>query len=512
MNASGVVQCGTPTSPIPLAECTPWDIIGGPSTSSPEVLKYVMSTGQSTYGSTVNSATVDLGGELFTLPAGAIGIAGGLEHREVKGYDRPGQFEQSGYSTDLAGNATIGRYTVKEAYAELNVPVLKGKPFAELLSFNLATRHSDYSNFGSTTNSKASFMYKPVKDVLTRGTYAEGFRAPSVGDTFGGGSQSFDTGFLDPCDTQFGSASRDPAVLARCIAAGTSATFRQPTQTGVITSSAGGQTPYPFQSGAGNAALQPETAVTKTLGLVYSPSFLPGFSAALDWFNIQIDNRITAVSSTYIANQCYVANLPEFCTSIKRDKATGAIIDLARGNANLGQMRTEGVDLELKYRLPRTSFGQFGVRSETSYLDSFEIKSSAAGEWVNYAGEYDYHRVKSNLNIDWSLGNWNATWGMRYLSSVKDQCYNVSRGLECNSPNTKVTWSSVPGANILGSLTYHDINVGYKTAWNGHIALGINNAFDKKPRWNVRGAASSSMVDADLPIDRFFYVRYNQSF
>jgi iron complex outermembrane receptor protein len=78
---------------------------GRPVGLEPPLLNYVMSTGQATYGSTINSATADISGELFTLPAGAVGVAAGLEHRDVRGYDRPGQFEQSGFSTDLAGNA-----------------------------------------------------------------------------------------------------------------------------------------------------------------------------------------------------------------------------------------------------------------------------------------------------------------------------------------------------------------------------------------------------------------------
>jgi len=170
---------------------------------------------QGTYGSTVNSITADVSGELFTLPAGAVGFAGGIEKRDVRGYDRPGQFEQSGYSTDLAAKTTEGRYSVKELYLEANIPLLKDKPFAKLLSIDLASRYSDYDNIGTTTNSKASFMWKPVSDFLARGTWAEGFRAPALGDTFGGGGQSFDS-YLDPCDSKFGMAARDPAVALRC--------------------------------------------------------------------------------------------------------------------------------------------------------------------------------------------------------------------------------------------------------------------------------------------------------
>jgi iron complex outermembrane receptor protein len=517
-NASGVIQCGTAAAPISLGECVPFDILGGPSASTPEALKYILSTGQASYGSKIDSATADIGGELFTLPAGALGFAAGLEHRKVSGVDQPGQFEQSGYSTDLAGNATYGRYTVKEAYAELNIPVLKGLPFVEALNFNLASRYSDYSNFGNTTNSKVSFTYRPTKDLLTRGTWAEGFRAPTVGDTFGGGQQSFDTGWLDPCDTVFGAAAGSAATLGRCTAGfggvvGTPAGYRQRIQSGaVITSSAGAQTAYPFNASAGNAFLQPETAVTRTLGLVFSPSFVPGFSASIDWYSIKIDNRITSVSSSYVARQCYEEGLSEFCSSIVRDRVTGQVIGLSRGNANLGKIKTEGVDVELRYRLPRTSFGQFSVRNETTYLDEYSTQASATARWIDYSGEYDLHRWKSNTNVDWTLGNWSANWGMRYLSAVQDACLSRPRGWECNLPNVVRPGFSAPGANRRGALVFNDFNVGYQTSWKGRILVGVNNAFNKKPRFTLDGASSATTIDADLPIDRFFYVRYNQAF
>ena len=511
MNASGVVQCGTPDNPIGLASCTPFDILGGPSASTPEALAYVNSTGTKTYGSTINSATADIAGELYQLPAGALGLAVGIEHREVKGSDVPDQFSQSGYSTNLSGQPTYGRYTVREAYAELNIPVLKDQPFAELLSFNLATRHSDYSNFGVTNNSKASFMYKPVNDVLIRGTWAEGFRAPTIGDTFGGGSQSFDT-FLDPCDTRFGQAATNPTVQARCLAGGTSANYRQLIQAGTpISSTSGDQSLVAFNSGAGNSFLTPETATTKTAGIVYNPSFVRGLSLGLDWYNIKIENRITAIGAEYVANECYISGNANYCSVIRRDPITGQINSLSRGNANLGAMETEGLDLSVSYRLPRTAYGQFTVRNETSYVDSFRTNDGPGTEWKEYAGEYFYNRVKSNTNLDWAMGNWSATWGMRYFSPVKDACWDVQELIECNMP-TYETADSGTGANKLGSYVIHDLSVGYKTSWDGRILFGINNVFDKSPRIAYNTQASASAVDVDLALDRFFYVRYNQSF
>lgn len=252
----------------------------------------------------------------------------------------------------------------------------------------------------------------PVTADLFNATQQMVFAMPSKLDTI------FTKGELQlPCASGFGGI------------AGTPAGFRQRTAAGApITSSGGQQTPFPFNSGAGNAFLQPETAVTRTLGLVFSPSYVPGFSAALDWYSIQIDNRIVGVSATYILGECYTQGLPEFCSSIRRDAATGAVNQLSRGNANLGQIKTEGVDLELRYRLPRFAWGQVSLRSETTYLDEFSTKSSAAANWVDFSGEYDYHRWKSNFTADWALGNWSATWGMRYLSPVLDQCLNIPRG------------------------------------------------------------------------------------
>jgi iron complex outermembrane receptor protein len=509
MNSSGQVQCGTPGKPIPLGQCVPFDILGGPSASTSAALDYIMAKGQGTYGSTINSATADLTGEVLTLPAGALSVAGGLEHREVRGYDRPGQFEQSGFSTDLGARTTQGRYSVKEAYLEASIPLLKGVPFAQLLSLDLASRHSDYSNFGTTNNSKASFMWKPVADLLTRGTWAEGFRAPALGDTFGGGSQSYDT-YLDPCDSRFGQTA-DATVKANCAKAGVPATFRQLNAAGSAVTGGGAQTPYPFQTGLGNSDLKPETATTRTLGLVYSPSFVPGLSAALDWFNIAIQNRISEITVKYTLDQCYLFGVQSFCNNVTRGD-TGQITKLSRGNANLGSMKTEGLDLSLNYRLPRNSWGQFAFRSESTFLKRFEIQSAPGAEIINRSGEYGYNRFKSNLSLDWNQGKWAATLSARYVSAVKDDCWDAEEGIECSNPDGAKTSFSAAGYNRLSSLTYTDLSVSYATPWKGKILVGANNLFDRKPRITYETQSSGTGVDPDVPVDRFFYVRYNQAF
>jgi iron complex outermembrane receptor protein len=508
LNAQGVVQCGTAAAPIALTDCVPFDILGGPSASTPAALNYIMHVGGATYGSTVHSLHADVSGEVVKLPGGMMGVAAGVEKREVKGYDRPGPMEQQNLTSDLAGKATIGNYEVNEAYVELNVPLLKNLPFVHALSLNLATRYSDYSNFGDTTNSKASLSYRPTKDMLVRATWAEGFRAPTLGDISGGGSQSFDT-YIDPCDTEYGDAKTNAATQARCAAAGVPAGFRQKNQAGnAVTASTGGQTPFPFQAGAGNAFLKPETAVTKTAGIVFSPASLPGFSATVDWYKITINNRITAVSANYILSQCYVNGVSEFCGLSTRD-GTGQVNDLRRGNANLGEQFTEGWDLGLNYRFPATSFGRFGFKSETTYVSKYQIKSTPTANWVEYAGDYGTPHFKSNLTIDWGLNNWGASFTTRYTGRVRSACYTAT--IQCNNPTTG--WSgSATRHHVLAEQIFNDLSVSYKTPWKGELRVGANNILDVKPRMNYSAVSSATFVDADVPVDRSFFVRYSQQF
>ncbi len=507
-NEAGDVLCGAPGAVI--GGCVPFDILGGPSASTKAALDYIMHVGGATYGSTVRNMNIDVAGELVQLPGGMMGMAAGLEKREVKGFDRPGPMEQQNLTSDLAAKATLGQYEVEEAYLELNIPLLKNLPGVESLVLNLASRYSDYSNFGDTTNSKASLTYRPIKDLMVRGTWAEGFRSPSLADIAGGGSQAFDT-YLDPCDSLHGRAATDAATKARCTAAGVPVNFRQKNQAGNEVPGGGGQTPFPFQSGAGNEYLQPETAVTKTVGLVFSPSFLEGFNATLDWYRIEVTNRITAVSAAYILGQCYNEGNAAFCGLLTRD-ASGQVNNLRRGNANLGEVMTEGWDLGVNYRFPATEFGRFTVRSESTYLSKYRTKSNATANWVDGSGEWGYPRLKSNLSVDWVKGDFGVNFGTRYVRAEKTACFSVSQGVYCSNPTSPWTSGGV-GYNKLGDKIYNDLSFSYKTPWKGELRIGANNVFDVKPEINYSATtASAAYIDPDLPIDRSFYVRYNQKF
>ncbi|MBO9827462.1 TonB-dependent receptor [Xanthomonas sp. A2111] len=517
LNAQGVVQCGTAANPIALGtnlaagQCTPFNILGGPSASTADALKYISTLGQATQQSVSKQYFANITGGLFDMPgsAGEFAFAAGVEHREVSGYDYPDQLSSAGYTTDLAAAPTTGKYKTNEAYLELMIPLLKDVPFAKELSFDVASRYSDYDRFGNTTNSKFSLTWKPVEDLLVRGTYGKGFRAPTLDDTFGGGSQSFDP-FTDPCDARFGQLST-PAVAARCASEGLSTNFRQTDNAGQPVSARETQSNTAFQAGVGNAELQPEYSKTRTVGLVFSPHWVQGLDFSLDWYKISISNVITAVSATYVLNQCY-NGVTSFC-NYTRDAATGQVVSLSRGNTNLGALETEGYNFVANYRLPEFAAGQFSLRLDSNYLVAFRQQSDNGSPWNDYAGYWNYPRVRATLGVNWAKGDLSASWNLRYYGGYRDYCQYAE---ECNEPDYQTPnagWGGGVGANKKGAITYQDVSMTWSAPWNGAVTVGARNVWNKQPpiTYSLTNNSSSS-IDPMLDYDRYLFMQYTQRF
>ncbi|AKN94430.1 TonB-dependent receptor [Xanthomonas oryzae pv. oryzicola] len=519
LNAQGQVQCGTAASPLPLGtsnalgQCTPFNILGGPSASTPNALQYINALGQATQQSLSKQWTANLTGGLFDLPAGELGFAAGVEHRQVSGYDYPDQLSSAGYTTDLAAQATEGRYQTNEAYLELLIPVLKDLPGVKELSFDVAARYSNYSRFGDTTNSKFSFTWKPIDDLLVRGTYGTGFRAPTLSDTFGGGSQTFDT-FTDPCDATFGSLG-NAGVAARC-ATQVPAGFRQTDSAGKPVARRDVQGNAPFNSGVGNAELQPEYSITRTVGMVYSPHWVQGLDFSLDWYRISISNIITALLANDVLNNCYLNNLENYCANFARDSVTGQVTTLSRGNVNLGRLETEGYNFGVRYRMPETAYGKFAVNLDTNYLATYKSQTQADAEWSNVAGYWNFPRVRATLGLNWSLGSLSANWDLRYYGGFRDYCLDASAGIACNDPTYQTPnpgWGGGTGSNKKGSISYQDVSVTWQAPWDGSVTVGARNIWNKQPpiTYSITNS-STAAIDPMLDYDRFLFVRYNQRF
>jgi iron complex outermembrane receptor protein len=199
------------------------------------------------------------------------------------------------------------------------------------------------------------------------------------------------------------------------------------------------------------------------------------------------------------------------------------VVNLNRGNINEGSLSTSGYDFGTHYRLPEFGFGKFTIGLDANYLASFNQQATSTSQVLGYAGHYNYPRVRANLGLDWSNGNWGATWAMRYFGAFRSRCWSqyvpaeggdpAEPAVECNQPNyAATTWSGV-GANRKGAAVYDDAQIRYAFPWKGTFAFGVKNVFDKSQTITYSvDDSSTAKVDPALPTDRYFYVSYNQKF
>jgi iron complex outermembrane recepter protein len=494
LGASGVVdgqvRC-LDTSGDVIDGCVPFNPLSPAGAIPQDQLDYILFTAHNTYQYRSESATANISGEIVELPAGWLSFAAGYEHRKESGFSSPDALIASGNTSGNAFTPTSGQYTLDDYYLELAVPLLKDMPGAQLLEVSLAGRFSDYDTFGTTTNYKFGLKWKPIEDLLIRGNYATGFRAPSIEDLYLGSADDFAT-YSDPCSSN---DSNYAAVAANCQARGVPADFVAQYNSATGNS---GQTIYPFTN-TSNPDLKPETATNFTLGFVYSPSYVSGLDISLDWWKIKLEDSISSPSANYILEQCYQNNVSSYCDLVTRD-ATGLITAMTIQPLNFGKENVEGYDFTVKYKLPETSFGTFSLSSDSTYVAKRETQVDETQPWESNNGIYwqwsPNWRLRSSLGLDWTLGDFSAAWTVRYYSGLKD--YEWGQDADGN-------YNQVP------SVTYNDLQLTYNLPWNGTIRLGANNLFDRDPPV-IMGAFANSF-DPHYPIPgRYTYMQYTQRF
>ncbi|GHE31566.1 TonB-dependent receptor domain-containing protein [Vulcaniibacterium thermophilum] len=554
LNAQGRVQCGTAANPLSFDACVPFNPFlpagragEGGLTDNAALRNYLFQAEKATGETETTVISANIAGILATLPAGDLGFAFGLENRKEEGGFTPDALAVAGQSTNLASLPTRGSYSVDEAYVEFQIPILADLPFAQELSLNVASRFSDYDTFGETVNNKFALKWKPIDSLMLRATYADGFRAPTIADLYGGGSQTFSF-FTDPCDTSFGSSANNPTTRANCTngvggngALGAlAATYRQLAQGGANAGAPNSQTPVPFTSGS-NPNLQPEISKSQTIGFVWSPDFVEGLGVALDWWKIRIADTIVADSPTQILNDCYVLGVAARCTPniFTRDPVRGNVNFLQFAGINAGFRKAEGFDFDVTYRLKTERFGDFMIASNSTYTVRDYLVTATAPQRplsnVGLAGSASTtFRLRSNLNVSWQMGSFGVSWIARYYSGMKESCTyftptsaaNANLGvqpvtvdhLECDDigfkPNGALTGttSQLTRRRSVGSNTFNDVQFRWEAPWNATIAVGANNVFEKiGPVMYTQPSANVSYYGG-FDIGRFWYLKYTQRF
>lgn len=536
LNAQGVVQCGTAAAPIALSQCTPWDPFNLFSPSATAVVPTASAAALTDTWAIERTTHADISGGLFDLPAGTVQLAAGASYRKEyvnNTVDPVLIIDPVTLNCTLGSQCSAhlqGGYAVKEVYAEAFIPVLKDLPFIHALNVTLGDRYSKYSDFGSTNNWKAAVEYRPIEDLLLRGTISSIFRAPTVNDIFAAPTTSAPLLSSDPCNfTASTPTTPNPnAGNPACVGVPATGTFidQQVKNSQQIQAVNAGSQFAHFPLG-------PESGKSFDYGAVYSPHFVPGLSLSADIWRVFLNNTITTVGAQTVLDQCF-AGVLAYCPSINRFAANtaspGQIKSMIQPTANLGRIDVKGLDVSGQYKLPQFSFGQFTLGLAATYLTQFKIQTApglAGNKVFNAVGVMGsngsalvsscpaaagavcfFPRIRAQGSVDWQLGAWDASWRMRYISKFKVGSADLSQGA--------TAFAGIPGYVLhFGSYVYNDLTVGYNIEpLNARISLGVDNVFDKQPPLLYANNALNANTDpADFDVlGRFYWARLTVKF
>jgi outer membrane receptor protein involved in Fe transport len=410
-------------------------------------------------------------GAVFTFPGGgALGYAFGAEYRKEKSRFTPDPLAAQGVSFTNSLAQDAGKFSVKEVFGEVRLPLLRRMPFAHALEVGGAVRFSDYSTIGHTTAWKVDASWAPVPDITFTGTYSTAVRAPNIGELFGGASQTFEF-ITDPClpsEIQNGSSNR----AANCATLLASLGANDPYEDTRSTNIPG------FQGG--NPDLDAETAKTWTIGAILKPRFLSGFTARVDWYDIKLKKAVSTVTPEQLAELCVdQATLDNvFCDSIVRQNGdtgtadAGNIISFTVQPENVAQFRTAGLDVNLNYRLRTDKAGTFSLNVIGNYLDRLEFIGTPGAPVTDSRGTAFAPKYTVNADLTWKYDRFTINYGLLWF----DKTSRFSNQTLEN--NTDVVDDKY---KFYKERWQHDIyaavDVGDKFTFYG----GVNNLFDQKP-------------------------------
>lgn len=431
---SETVKALTTQDEMLMDPLTSWNIFGmftggpfGGEDNNDEVTSKLAANTFNEYQTKLYMANADITGPLLDTPMGLIQFAAGLEVREEEWYDRSDATSVGG---DLIGrggvNPSDAWRRVKSAYAELSIPVY------EDFEAQIAARYESFSgDTGDNLSPKVAFRYRPLDWLVVRGSWSEGFRAPSLQELFQGETVAFTSGSLvDPY--------RDNEGLS-------STRVRE----------------------AGNSKLDPEESTSKFIGLGFEPSgILEGLYVNVDWFAIDIENRIEGESLQDIIdlNDDRVIRADPTPLDISNGWL-GRVVELNDFSRNKALMTMESLDFTVGYRFSHDTAGDFDFRLIGSWLYSRKTQLDADSAQFENAGTYLEPEWRVNLDGTWTKGDFTVFGSVNFVDKY-EQLYYGFWGLDQFYVKEYVTV---------------DLGVTYSGFWGMDLTAQIINVFDEQP-------------------------------
>jgi outer membrane receptor protein involved in Fe transport len=492
-----------------IAGCQPLNIFGA-GNQSQAALDYTNTHITVTEENEQQDAVASVSGQLWDFwGAGAIGVALGAEYRKetTSSVGRTTSTGDRFLFMNTGADFPEASYESKEAFAELSIPLFRDSFLGEYAELSGSYRYADYTTVGNTEVYGVNFVYRPVHDIAFKSSYNTSIRVPSLGENFSPFSQTFSNGFVDPCDTRQITA----ATLAADIKANRIANCTALAAAKGLAYDFAGTTASPdddynplYSSGVagvngGNPFLQPEESTSFTFSTVLQPRFIPNFNLVLDYYEIEIDNVISAVTAPTAAVNCVsgpTLNQAACDTIFRRvapvagstavQKSTAFMVGAPTGDAiggfiqgsiNYAKRTVRGLDFTARYSIDTEEmfgrdFGQFSYSLNGSWLieQKFFTDLANPGAFTENASTVFYPRVRFTSSLAWKpIDTLTLTWTADWQTS---QDLAQLRTLILNLDTQPLEYRET------GNFVRNDFAVRYDLTDDVTLRAGVTNVFD----------------------------------
>lgn len=423
---------------------------------------------------TIGTAALRLGGSVYDLPAGPVGLS-------ILAEDLRQKFHRLSTGTSTGATVVVipeRRQVSQSFYAEAKVPVFSPanrRPGLELLEFQLAGRFDQFTTYGATAytvavlptdppivknrrtsaNPTIALRYQPLSSVTVRASFGTGFIPPNVNQLVEGTATILD--------------SATAALL----------NLRDPKRGNEVLGTSNGGSIRSLNGGLPD--LQPETSTSWSAGVIFTPRRLLGLRLSVDWTRIEKKDKISAlgIGSTFLALEDMIPGYVTRGPVPPGDPyGVGPITTLDPRTRNISAASDEELDFTAEYEWT-TADGRFRLTGSATRLLEREDQLTPGSAIIVDLGSVNALRWSASGNLQWERGPWTVQWSTRfydrYWLNAATHAINASQGS-----------ATVP------SQTYHDVTLRYgfpsqANRWlrNTDLQVGVNNVFNTTPPLDV---------------------------
>ena len=436
-------------------------------------------------------------GTFLNLPGGPISFALGGEYRRESSRFTADPFESAGLVFNSSGDDQGGRFNVKEAFAEVVMPLVRDVRFIDALTLEASYRLADYSQsgIGTVDSWRVGGLYRPVRGLTFRAAYSRAVRAPNIAELFAPiQSAQFFLSNGDPCSVENinGGPSTRPA---NCRTLGIPAGFVAIVPNASSISGLSG----------GNPDLRAERSRSFTAGITFEPSFAPGVRVSADYYDIRINNAVRALDADTVVSQCVDGPTltPEFCDLLTRNATTFELSSISTQSINVARLNARGIDFDMSWRgadlrIGGTNLGSISLRGiATLVLERTDFNFQSRPDLPNRVlGELGDPRWTGNLYANWTKDGFGIDYRLRYVGSqlqsgvLAEEVFAVG-GVPPLNPD-------VVSPLRTGSTFYHSVALSYAVDTRFTFRMAVDNLFDQEPPPGVTGSVDQNQGGYDV--------------